>query len=120
MTVKSLSVSGNSAKKKAEFFIHVPLDGVTLQPGDEGKSRLNFDVAAAAFVDKSKDGQPAGGSSKTVSAALTDPQMTSMRANGIGMNDAIELGPGQYTVRIVIRDNVTGKVGSVTAPLTVN
>ena len=28
--------------------------------------------------------------------------------------------PGQYAVRVVIRDNVTGKVGSVTAPLTVN
>jgi hypothetical protein len=36
------------------------------------------------------------------------------------MKDALELGPGQYTVRVVIRDNVTGKIGSVTAPLTVN
>jgi hypothetical protein len=36
------------------------------------------------------------------------------------MKNAIELVPGQYTVRMVIRDNVTGKIGSVTAPLTVN
>jgi hypothetical protein len=120
MTVKWMGVSGDGAKKKAELFIHVPLDSVTLQPGEEGKSRLNFDVAAAAFVEKSKDGQPVTGSSKTVTASLTDSQMTSMRANGIGMNDILELGPGRYTVRVVIRDNVTGKVGSVTAPLTVN
>ena len=43
-----------------------------------------------------------------------------MRPSGIDMKNALELGPGQYAIRIVIRDNVTGKVGSVTAPLTVN
>jgi hypothetical protein len=36
------------------------------------------------------------------------------------MKNALQLAPGQYTVRVVIRDNVTGKIGSVTAPLTVN
>jgi hypothetical protein len=28
--------------------------------------------------------------------------------------------PERYIVRFVVRDNFTGKVGSVTAPLTVN
>ncbi|MGA6982448.1 MAG: hypothetical protein WCC95_06150 [Candidatus Sulfotelmatobacter sp.] len=39
---------------------------------------------------------------------------------GIGFSNSLELSPGQYAVRVAIRDNVTGKVGSVTAPLTVN
>jgi hypothetical protein len=46
--------------------------------------------------------------------------MASLRSSGIDMKNALELGPGSYVVRVVIRDNVTGKIGSVTAPLTVN
>lgn len=38
----------------------------------------------------------------------------------MGFRNALELAPGKYTVRFVVCDNVTGKVGSVIAPLTVN
>jgi hypothetical protein len=46
--------------------------------------------------------------------------METLRAKGGGFTNSLELSPGQYAVRVVIRDNLTGKVGSVTAPLTVN
>ena len=46
--------------------------------------------------------------------------LLALRAAGIDMKNALELGPGNYVVRVVVRDNVTGKIGSVTAPLTVN
>jgi hypothetical protein len=41
-----------------------------------------------------------------------------VKANGVDFRNSLDLMPGKYTVRFVIRDNVTGKVGSVTAPLT--
>jgi VWFA-related protein len=119
MSVKWLGTTGEGAKKKTEFFIHMPANGVSIE-ASEGQNHLNFDVAAAAFVDNSKNGQSAITSGKTVTANVPDAQMASLRANGIGMKDTLELGPGQYTVRVVIRDNATGKIGSVTAPLTVN
>jgi hypothetical protein len=74
----------------------------------------------AAFDDSNKKGQPAITIGKTITSTVPDAQMAVLRNNGIGMKNVIELGPGQYTVRIVIRDNVTGKIGSVTTPLTVN
>jgi hypothetical protein len=117
--MKWLTTTGSGDKKKNDFLLNVPLNGVTLQTS-EGKNRITFDVAAAAFLDSSKKGEPAITSHKTVSAYITDTNLASWRANGIAMQDALELGPGQYTVRVVIRDNVTGRVGSVTAPLTVN
>jgi hypothetical protein len=43
-----------------------------------------------------------------------------VKANGVDFRNSRDLAPGKYTVRLVIRDNVTRKVGSVTAPLTVN
>ncbi len=119
ITMKWLSTTGSGDKKRTDFLLNVPLNGVTLQ-SSEGKNRINFDVASAAFLDNSKKGEPAITSNKTVSAAITDANLAKLRANGIAMQDTLELGPGHYTVRVVIRDNVTGKVGSVTAPLTVN
>ncbi len=52
--------------------------------------------------------------------SVSDAQMASLRASGIDMKNALNLGPGEYVVRVVIRDNVTGKIGDVTAPLTLN
>jgi VWFA-related protein len=119
MTMKWLATSGDGDKKRTDFLLNVPLNSVTIQ-ASEGKNHVNFDVASAAFLDNSKKGEPAVTSSKTVNASLSDAQITSLRASGLAMKDTLQLGPGQYTVRVVVRDNVTGKVGSVTAPLTVN
>lgn len=55
-----------------------------------------------------------------MTGSLTGAQMAVLREQGISFQNTLELRPGQYTVRVVVRDNATGKVGSVTAPLTVN
>ncbi len=119
LTMKWLGVSGDGEKKKAEFQVHLPPDSVSIE-GGEGQNHLNFDIATAAFVDNSKNGKPAMSVDKTITAAVPEAQMATFRANGIGFKNSLELGPGQYTVRVVIRDNATGKIGSLTAPLTVN
>ena len=119
LTLTWLGTSGDGAKKRAEFQIQLPPNSVSLE-GSEGQNHLNFDFAAAVFDNHGKKGQPPLTIGKTITTAVPDAQMAVLRNNGIGMKNAIELGPGQYTVRVVIRDNVTGKIGSVTAPLTVN
>jgi hypothetical protein len=119
LSLKWVGTSGDGAKKKTEFIIHMPAGGVSIEASN-GKNRLNFDFAAAAYLNNSKTGKPAITTDKTVTAPVPDAQITSLRANGIDMKNALQLGPGQYTVRVVIRDNVTGKIGSVTSPLTVN
>lgn len=119
VTVTWLGISGDGAKKKAEFQIHLPPNSISIE-GSAGQNHLNFDFAAAVFDDKSKKGQPALTIGKTITTVVPEAQMASLRATGIGMKNAIDLSPGQYTVRVVIRDNVTGKIGSVTTPLTVN
>lgn len=42
-----------------------------------------------------------------------------VRERGITYGDAIEVAPGEYMVRFVVRDNITGHMGSVSAPLKV-
>ncbi len=81
---------------------------------------MNFDFAAAAYPVNSKDGKPATTMGKSFAPSLTEAQVADVRMKGVSFNYALDLPPGQYAVRFVVRDNVSGKIGSVTAPLTVN
>ena len=118
MTIKWLGNSGDGSTKKAACLVLVDSSGLTLDAG--GQNRVNFDFAAAAYASKSNDDKPATTVGKTFTPTLSDAQMADVRAKGVGFNYAFDLAPGQYAVRFVIRDNVSGKIGSVTAPLTVN
>jgi hypothetical protein len=119
VSVRWLGTTADGAKKKAEFMVHVPAGGISITASN-GQNHLNFDYAAAAYVTDGKTGKPAVTTAQSVTPTVADAQLQSLLTNGIDMKNVLELGPGQYTVRIVIRDNITGKMGSVTAPLTVN
>jgi VWFA-related protein len=115
MTVQWVGLAPDGDKKKAVFSAHMPGGGLTFE--GNGRSQLNFDFAALAY---DKDGKEAGQTARNYTPVVPDAQIASVRANGMDFRNALELAPGKYTVRFVVRDNVTGKVGSVTAPLTVN
>jgi VWFA-related protein len=118
VTVKWSGVSGSGATKKAAFVIALPPNGITLDTGSP--THVNFDFAVAAFAVGSKDGKATTQMGKTFAAPVTDAQVATIRSKGVGFNYDLDLAPGQYAVRFVVRDNFTGKIGSVTAPLTVN
>jgi len=115
--VRWLGTSGAGTNKKTEFMVHLPPGSLSIESTGE-KKHLNFDFAAAAYPNKG-DHSPVT-ASKTISTTVPDAQMPSVLANGIDMKNALQLVPGDYRVRVVIRDNVTAKIGSVTTPLTVN
>jgi VWFA-related protein len=115
VTVQWLNVSDAGEKKKAVFLAHMPAGSLSFDPA--GRDQLNFDFAALAY---DKDGKEAGQASLSFTRPVPEAQLASVRANGVDFRNALQLGPGKYTVRFVVRDNVTGKVGSVTAPLTVD
>ena len=118
VTLKWTGVSGEGEKRKASYEIQIPANGVTMKGGDQ--SHLNFDIAVAAYRDHSKDDKPVLTQGQTVDTAVTPQQLAMVRVKGITISRNLEIGPGQYSVRLVVRDSATGKIGSVTAPLTVN
>lgn len=118
LTVKWLEVSGFGDKKIAQLLIRLPPNSVSLVGRDQ--NQLNFDFALAAYSDKSKDGKPILTRGKVINPTIAPDKLATLHTDGVGFTDALELPPGQYSVRVVIRDNMTGKIGSVTAPLTVN
>jgi VWFA-related protein len=115
VTVQWLGLADNGDKKKATFLAHMPAGSLTFDPA--GRDQLNFDFAALAY---DKDGKEAGQAAQNFTRPIPSDQIATVRANGVGFRNSLFLLPGKYTVRFVVRDNITGKVGSVTAPLTVN
>jgi VWFA-related protein len=115
VTVEWVTVATAGEKKKAVFFARMPAGSLSFDP--TGRDQLNFDFAALAY---DKNGKEAGQAAITFTKPVPADQLASVRANGVGFRNALELAPGTYTVRFVVRDNVTGKIGSVTAPLTVD
>jgi VWFA-related protein len=115
MTVEWVTVASAGDKKKAVFSAHMATGGLSFDAG--GRNQLNFEFAAVAY---DKDGKEAGETARNYTPVVPEAQLASVRTNGVSFQNALQLNPGNYTVRFVVRDNVTGKVGSVTAPLTVD
>jgi hypothetical protein len=54
-----------------------------------------------------------------VKAQLKPDSMANFKSHGMAYKNMLELPPGQYSVRFVVRDNYSGRIGSISAPVTV-
>lgn len=115
LTVRWKATTADGEKKKVQFGLHVAPEGVTVEGAE---NQLNLDIAIIALTAKS--GTAADTISQTLQGATRAETLAKLRADGLAYNNTLELPAGQYTVRFVVRDNPSGKVGTVTAPLTVN
>jgi hypothetical protein len=100
-------------KKKVGFALRLPATSV-IEESD--KNRFDVDFIAQA----TKLGVPAGKAGQTIKGIVPASALDKIKAEGIFYSSALELAPGDYEVRFVVRDNLTGRIGSVSAPLTVN
>ncbi len=108
-----LGISGDGPKKKAEFTLKVlPTSGVL----DEANRTINLDFVAVA---RKPNTEIAGQTAKTVSTKLPEQAVSQIKSDGIVYKSFLELEPGDYEVRFLVRDNQTGRMGTVLAPLTV-
>lgn len=116
LTIEWADVAGDGPKKKAAFVAHMPPNALAFDPN--GQNKLDFDVAVVAYA--GTDGKPVATSSMSYSKPVPEGMLATVRNSGVDFRNTLELAPGKYSVRFVVRDNVTGKVGSLTAPLTIN
>jgi len=115
VTVKWQGTSPESVanKKRVAFALHLPASGVI---DEADKNRFDVDFIAQATL----NGAPAGSAGQTTKGMIPAAALPKIKAEGIFYQNALELSPGSYDVRFVVRDNLSGRIGSVTAPLTVN
>jgi VWFA-related protein len=115
LTVKVDTPVASGAKKKVGFSLLVPANAATVDASDN--DRLNLEIW---YVVRNLKGEDVTHNSKLYNLNLNAAYVAQLQSSGIGYNDTLELPPGQYGLRVVVRDNITGRVGSVWAPLQVN
>jgi VWFA-related protein len=103
------------AKRKVAFQITLPPHAATLdETAGQYKVSLNF-VALA----RTTKGDDAADFVKKIDGALKPDIAKRLDLGGIKFDSTVTLAPGYYNVRFIVRDNLSGNIGSVTAPIVV-
>lgn len=101
-------------KKRTGFELILPANAALVVETDQNHMSIDFDAAA-----REPNGKIAASNGRTLDAHLKPESLQQIRSSGITYKGALDLSPGQYTVRFVVRDNLSGRMGTVAAPLTV-
>ena len=106
------------ANDKAELDIHMLIDPKTLHftKSADGNYRDSFDIAGFVFDQR---GRARGGFSETVNSNLTPEEYKKALTTGISDSAHTELPSGYFQLRVVVRENETGRVGSTSKYLEV-
>ena len=116
LLVRWTETTPNGDKKRAAFELVLPADAALaiVDESDQNHMSLDFDAAA-----REPTGKIVASHGRTFEAHLKPESLTQIRSTGITYKGALDLLPGEYTVRFVVRDNLSGRMGSVAAPLRV-
>jgi len=82
----------------------------------DGRRQFSLDFLVAAF---SPEGKVVKGLNHTATHAFPPEAYVIVQQSGLPYKMDIELEPGDYQVRLIVRDNRTGLLGSATVPLQV-
>jgi hypothetical protein len=95
--------------------------GLTLPPSSNvvdvsSNNHVNLEVLLIA---RNPTGQTADQFSQHIDANLKSEGAQAFAREGLHYGNDVLLPPGEYLVRFVVRDNLSGRLGTVTAPLKV-
>jgi VWFA-related protein len=102
------------SKKKVHFALVLPPKAAAIDEADG--NHFNVEIAYQVRDEKGKD---AGHNGQSYNLKLAPEQIAAVQNTGIGYDNALELAPGHYNFHFAVRDNISGKVGSLVAPVDV-
>lgn len=103
---------GKGAKKKIGFVLRVPATGL-IDEADKNYVDLEF-VAQAT-----RQGAVAATVSQPIKGMVVPETLAKLKTDGVLYHSVFDLAPGDYQVHFVVRDNLSGRIGSLIVPLTV-
>jgi VWFA-related protein len=109
------SVPAADGKQKVVFLLTMPANFAQIDADDNNHVILEF-----AAIARTEDGSRAGETSKTMDGHLKPETAAQIRDHGMDYRGALTLPPGNYTVHFAVEDRLSGRVGSVWAPLKVS
>ncbi len=113
VTLRWGDIASKGDKKKVGFQLYVP-SSAGLVSSDQ--PMLDLDFLAAALT---MQGDMAATSSRSLKTTVKPEGLQKIGQYGLTYLSDVEVKPGDYTLRVVVRDNQSGRIGSITAPLKV-
>jgi VWFA-related protein len=104
-----------AGKKKAIFTLTMPAGFAQVDESDRNRFAIDFWATA-----RTPAGAPAGDIEQTMEGHFKPETYERFRNKGTDYRGALTVPPGEYTVRFVVRDRLTWRIGTVSAPLRVN
>jgi hypothetical protein len=108
------AVPAADGKQKVVFLLTMPANFAQIDADDNNHVILEF-----AAIARTEDGSRAGETSKTMDGHLEPETAAQIRNHGMDYRGALTLPPGNYTVHFAVEDRLSGRIGSVSAPLKV-
>jgi len=110
---KQVESVGRSGTRRVGFELVMPAGFAEIDEGDQ--NHITVDIVALA---KTLDEKAVGNTiARTIDGHLNETQVKQVRERGFTYANALELPPGTYTVKFVVRDGLDGRIGSLSAPL---
>jgi VWFA-related protein len=103
-------------RKRISFDMHLAGDSVSTE-GDQNAIDLDFLTVISMTNKKDALGKPL---QHRMKANLSPQTLAMVRAQGMKYSSTVELPVGSYEFRFVVRDNISGRIGTVSAPLNLN
>ena len=111
---KDANAKVDPGKKQAVFNLVIARNGLLVDFSD--RNHVQFELVAVA---RTATGETAATFSQTIDAHPTPETLAKLQQGGITYRNQLQLTPGEYSVRFVVRDVLGNRVGSVLAPLKV-
>jgi len=102
------------AKKNVHFEITLPPNSNIVDTANN--NLVDLEVLALALT---PTGSPADQFAQRVTTNVKPENMALLQKAGLNYGNDLQVPPGNYSVRFVVRNNLDGRLGSVTAPLKV-
>ena len=106
--------AADAGTKRVKFELVMPPNAFALEEQDQ--NHMDLEVLA---VSRMPDGRAVLLRDLQLDDHFKQESANKIKQNGFRYHDTLEIAPGDYSIRFVIRDNVSKKIGSVTAPLRV-
>lgn len=100
-------------KYQVELAVRVPPSTIVL---DDEASPLNLTFRAYVTPEGEEAGREFG---ETLAGAVSDEQQSALKTGGFLYRKTIGLEPGRYKVRVLLRDNTSNRVGTVSTDIDV-
>jgi len=109
-----------SAKTQNKVIInyHVDPHALSFEASNDGLQAVNMECAVRVFTKKNPD-KPVATEAQKMGGALNADAYAKIMKGFFPCRDALALQPGDYLLRLGVRDNVTGLIGTANASLTI-